>query len=536
MLARQMEVYAGFLEHTDHHVGRLVDALETSASSTTRWSTTSSATTAPQREGTLNGTLQRDVHLQRRCRPRDARVHDRARSTSSAAPTAYNHYAVGWAHAMDTPYQWTKQVASHWGGTRNGTIVHWPNGIRRKGEIRHQFHHVIDVAPTVLEAAGLPQPDLRQRHPADADARASSMAVLLRRRRGRRAARDPVLRDVLQPRHLPPGLDRGDPAQHAVGGPRASCPRSTTTSGSCTTPRRLDPGPRPRRASTPTSCAELQRLFADRGGQVQRAARWTTAASSGSTPTSPAARSSIQGNIAVPVRRHGPADRELACSNLKNKSHAVTAEIVVPETGAEGRRSSPRAAPSAAGACTPRTARSKYCYNLLRPRAATRRRRHADPRRHAPGADGVRLRRRRPRQGRHGHALRRRQARSARDGVDATVPMIFSGDETCDVGDDTGHPSATTTPPGNGAFTGRSTGSSSTPATTPRPPDHPRRPLPGRHGPPIAPATGASQALWGCCALRCCRGRSVVADSLQLGSGQNFSSRYARPGASWLCR
>ena len=73
-------------------------------------------------------------------------------------PEAYNHYAVGWAHAMDTPYQWTKQVASHWGGTRNGTIVHWPNGIKAKGEIRSQFHHVIDVAPTILEAAGLPEP------------------------------------------------------------------------------------------------------------------------------------------------------------------------------------------------------------------------------------------------------------------------------------------------------------------------------------------------------------------------------------------
>jgi arylsulfatase len=59
---------------------------------------------------------------------------------------------------MNTPYQWTKQVASHWGGTRNGTIVHWPNGIKAKGEIRSQFHHVIDVAPTVLEAAGLPEP------------------------------------------------------------------------------------------------------------------------------------------------------------------------------------------------------------------------------------------------------------------------------------------------------------------------------------------------------------------------------------------
>ena len=96
-------------------------------------------------------------------------------------PEAYNHYAVGWAHAMDTPYQWTKQVASHWGGTRNGTIVHWPKGIKAKGEIRSQFHHVIDVAPTVLEAAGLPEPTIVngvQQKPLEG----VSMAVLVRRR------------------------------------------------------------------------------------------------------------------------------------------------------------------------------------------------------------------------------------------------------------------------------------------------------------------------------------------------------------------
>ena len=66
--------------------------------------------------------------------------------------------SVGWAWAMCSPYQWTKQVASHWGGTRNGTIVHWPKGIKAKGEVRSQFTHVIDVAPTILEAAGIPEP------------------------------------------------------------------------------------------------------------------------------------------------------------------------------------------------------------------------------------------------------------------------------------------------------------------------------------------------------------------------------------------
>jgi arylsulfatase len=74
------------------------------------------------------------------------------------SPESYNHYAVGWAWAMDAPYQWTKQVASHWGGTRNGTIVHWPSQIADQGGTRNQFSHVIDVAPTVLEAAGIPEP------------------------------------------------------------------------------------------------------------------------------------------------------------------------------------------------------------------------------------------------------------------------------------------------------------------------------------------------------------------------------------------
>src|SRR5438270_750326 len=81
-----------------------------------------------------------------------------ARRDNWGGPESYAHYAVGWAPAMNTPDQWTKQVASHWGGTRNGAIIHWPKGIAAKGEQRSQFHHVIDVAPAILEGAGLPQP------------------------------------------------------------------------------------------------------------------------------------------------------------------------------------------------------------------------------------------------------------------------------------------------------------------------------------------------------------------------------------------
>ena len=177
-------------------------------------------------------------------------------------PEAYNHYAVGWAHAMDTPYQWTKQVASHFGGTRNGTIVHWPRGIEAKGEMRTQFHHVIDVAPTVLEVAGLPQPTFVngvQQKPIEGVCMAYSFDDA---RRGR-AARDAVLRDVRQPRHLPQGLDRGDQAPHAVGDRRrrehAGVRRRRL--GALRHDHRLDAGARSRRASIPTSSHELQRLW-----------------------------------------------------------------------------------------------------------------------------------------------------------------------------------------------------------------------------------------------------------------------------------
>jgi arylsulfatase len=73
-------------------------------------------------------------------------------------PNTFPHFAIGWAWASNTPFQWTKQVASHFGGTRNGMVLHWPKGIKAKGEVRSQFHHVIDIAPTVLEAARLPEP------------------------------------------------------------------------------------------------------------------------------------------------------------------------------------------------------------------------------------------------------------------------------------------------------------------------------------------------------------------------------------------
>ena len=157
VLARQMEVYAGFLEHTDHHVGRLIDALEDLEILEDTLVYYIIGDNGASAEGTLQGTLNEYIPINGFV---DLETPEflMANIDKFGGPEAYNHYAVGWAHAMDTPYQWTKQIASHWGGTRNGTIVHWPAGIKARGEVRSQFCHVIDVAPTVLDAAGLPEP------------------------------------------------------------------------------------------------------------------------------------------------------------------------------------------------------------------------------------------------------------------------------------------------------------------------------------------------------------------------------------------
>ena len=157
VLARQMEVYAGFLEHTDHHVGRLVDALAELEILDDTLIYVIIGDNGASAEGTVNGTFNEMMSLNGAA-ALETPEFMASRIDKFGTPEAYNHYAVGWAHAMDTPYQWTKQVASHWGGTRNGTIVHWPGGIDAHGEVRHQFHHVIDVAPTVLEVAALPEP------------------------------------------------------------------------------------------------------------------------------------------------------------------------------------------------------------------------------------------------------------------------------------------------------------------------------------------------------------------------------------------
>jgi arylsulfatase A-like enzyme len=156
ILARQMENYAGFMEHTDHHIGRLIDALRDIEILDDTLIYVIVGDNGASAEGQLQGTF--NELLAANLPGLETEDFLLSKLDAWGGPESYPHYAVGWSHAMNTPYQWTKQVASHWGGTRNGTIVHWPNGIKAKGEMRNQFCHVIDVAPTILEAAGLPEP------------------------------------------------------------------------------------------------------------------------------------------------------------------------------------------------------------------------------------------------------------------------------------------------------------------------------------------------------------------------------------------
>jgi arylsulfatase len=156
VLAREMEIYAAFLEYADHHTGRVIDSLAELGILDDTLIYYIIGDNGASSEGSLIGAWNDKAGAEAPDLATPDLVIERIDELGSAS--AQNHYAVGWAHAMDTPYQWTKQVASHFGGTRNGTIIHWPAGIKAKGELRSQFHHVIDLAPTVLEAAGLPAP------------------------------------------------------------------------------------------------------------------------------------------------------------------------------------------------------------------------------------------------------------------------------------------------------------------------------------------------------------------------------------------
>ncbi len=155
LFSRQMEIFAGFGEYADTEIGRLVQAVEQTGQMDNTLIFYIIGDNGTSAEGGMNGlfsemTYFNDVH---------ETVQDILKHYDDlGGPLSYPHMAAGWAVAGDTPFTWTKQVASSFGGTRNGMVIHWPKRIKAKGEVRAQFHHVIDIAPTVLEAAELPEP------------------------------------------------------------------------------------------------------------------------------------------------------------------------------------------------------------------------------------------------------------------------------------------------------------------------------------------------------------------------------------------
>jgi arylsulfatase A-like enzyme len=155
LFARQMEVFAGYGEFADHEAGRLVRGIEDLGQLDNTLIFYILGDNGASAEGGMNGLFNEMTYFNA---VREDVAEILKHYDELGGPRSYNHYAAGWAVAGDTPFTWTKQVAANYGGTRNGMVVHWPRRIKARGEVRSQWHHVIDVAPTILEAARLPEP------------------------------------------------------------------------------------------------------------------------------------------------------------------------------------------------------------------------------------------------------------------------------------------------------------------------------------------------------------------------------------------
>jgi arylsulfatase len=157
LFERQMEVFAGFAEHADYEVGRLIAALEERGELDNTLIFYIVGDNGSSAEGGMIGMFNENTYFNGVQETLDMQL---SMIDELGSEHTYNHFAAGWAVAGNTPFSWTKQVASNFGGTRNGMVVHWPAGIKSQNEVRTQFHHVIDVAPTIYQAAGVPAPKM----------------------------------------------------------------------------------------------------------------------------------------------------------------------------------------------------------------------------------------------------------------------------------------------------------------------------------------------------------------------------------------
>jgi arylsulfatase A-like enzyme len=448
VLARQMEVYAGFLEHTDHHIGRLIDALAEMEILDDTLVYLIIGDNGASAEGTLNGSFNELLSLNGAAALETAEFMA-SRIDKFGTPEAYNHYAVGWAHAMDTPYQWTKQVASHWGGTRNGTIVHWPAGIRARGELRTQFCHVIDVAATVLEAAGLPEPT-SVHGVAQLPLQGTSMAYSF-------DDADAADRHDLQ--YFEMFCNRGIYHQGWTAVTRHSTPWMMGAElpafdddvwelygpGDWTQAHNLA-------ATQPDKLHELQRLFLLEASKYnvfplddRRVERFN--ADLAGRPQL------IGGNRQLLFGGMGRLT-ENSVLVIKNKSHAVTAQLVVPDSGAQGVIIAQGGTFGGWSLYATADGRPAYCYNLF---GLQQFKIYGDQPIPA-GEQQVRMEFAYDGGGlaKGGTVTLYLDGTKVGEGrVDATQPMLFSPDETTDVGSDSATPVSDDYGPKDSAFTGR---------------------------------------------------------------------------------
>jgi arylsulfatase len=448
IVAREMEVYAGFLEHTDHHIGRVIDAIEKLGVLDNTLIIYILGDNGASAEGGIHGTFNENLSLNAML---NLETPDflKARIDAFGSPEAYNHYAIGWAHAMDTPYQWTKQVASLWGGTRNGTIVRWPRGIKAAGEVRHQFAHVIDVAPTLLEAAGIPEPSLV--HGVTQSPMEGTSMVYSFDDAGALERHDLQYFEMLGNRGI---YFRGWSAITRHGTPWETGAEELPPfdddvwelyDGSKDWTQSHDLA-----KEMPDKLHELQRLW------LIEAARYNVLplderVAERAVPEMAGRPSLVQGRSQLLYAGMGRLP-ENAVLDVKNKSFTVTAAVDVPEEGAEGVVIA-QGGQFGGWALQATHGKAKFIYNLFGLRTfEIEAKESLPPGRHELRSefayDGGGLAK--------GGTVSLYYDRTtvANGRVDQTIPFVFSLDETMDIGHDTGTPVSADHAPHDGAFTG----------------------------------------------------------------------------------